>query len=43
MAIGPPGRRSEPLHLFPMVGALILAAFAGAALGLLWHAVTAGG
>ena len=38
MAIGPPGRRSEPLYVIPMAIALVLAAFAGAALGLIWHA-----
>ena len=42
MAIGPPGRKPDPIHLIPMVLALVLAAFLGAALGLLWHAWTGG-
>ena len=40
MAIGPPGRPREPLHVIPMALALALAAFAGGALGLIWHKVT---
>ena len=38
MALGPSGRRSEPLNLIAMSLALVLAAFLGAALGLIWHA-----
>jgi hypothetical protein len=38
MAIGPPGRKPDPINLIPMALALVLAAFLGAALGLLWHA-----
>ncbi|HYD23922.1 MAG TPA: hypothetical protein VEB68_03935 [Croceibacterium sp.] len=38
MALGGGGRRPEPLHVVPMALALVLAAFVGAALGLLWHA-----
>lgn len=38
MAIGPPGRKPESIHVLPMALALVLAAFLGAALGLLWHA-----
>ncbi|MEO6153547.1 MAG: hypothetical protein ABIT09_05060 [Croceibacterium sp.] len=43
MAIGTPGRRQEPIHALAMAAALIVAAFAGAALGLLWHAFGPGG
>ena len=38
MAIGPSGRKPEPIHMFLMAFALLLAAFLGAALGLLWQA-----
>ena len=38
MSLGPPGRRKEPLHVFWMAVALVLAAILGAALGLIWHA-----
>jgi hypothetical protein len=38
MALGPSGRRNEPLNVVWMAGALALAAFLGAALGLVWHA-----
>jgi len=37
MALGPSGRRNEPLHVIPMALALVLAAFLGAALGLIWQ------
>ena len=37
MALGPPGRPREPLHVIAMALALTLAAFAGGALGLIWH------
>lgn len=43
MPIGPSGRRREPLHVIPMALALVLAAFLGAAVGLLWHAAGFGG
>ena len=38
MALGPSGRRNEPLNVIAMALALVLAAFLGAALGLIWHA-----
>ena len=38
MAIGPPGRRPDPINVIPMALALLFAAFLGAALGLLWQA-----
>ena len=38
MALGPSGRRNEPLNVIPMALALVLAAFLGGALGLVWHA-----
>ena len=38
MALGPSGRRNEPLNVLLMAGALVLAAFLGAALGLVWNA-----
>ena len=38
MAIGPSGRKPEPINVIPMAMALALAAFVGAALGLLWQA-----
>lgn len=38
MPLGPSGRRNEPLNVLWMAGALVLAAFLGAALGLIWHA-----
>ena len=39
MALGPSGRRKEPLNVIGMAIALVLAAFVGAALGLAWHAL----
>lgn len=39
MALGPSGRRQEPLHVFAMAAALVLAAFLGGALGLIWDAI----
>jgi hypothetical protein len=39
MALGPSGRRKEPLNVIGMALALVLAAFLGAALGLVWHAL----
>ena len=38
MSLGPSGRRNEPLNVISMALALVLAAFLGAALGLIWHA-----
>ncbi len=38
MAMGTPGRKPEPLHVIRMALALVFAAVAGAALGLVWHA-----
>ncbi len=35
--LGSPGRRQEPLHVGWMALALVLAAFLGAALGLVWQ------
>lgn len=43
MAIGPPGRSREPLHVIPMALALALAAFAGGAMGLVWDKLTGAG
>lgn len=43
MPLGVPGRRKEPLYVIPMALALVLAAFLGGALGLLWDAVGFGG
>ena len=37
MPIGPSSRPQEPLHVFGMALALVLASFAGGALGLVWH------
>ncbi len=37
MALGQPGRRNEPLHVVPMALALVLAAFLGGAVGLVWQ------
>lgn len=38
MPLGPSGRKPEPLHVFWMALALVVAAFLGGALGLVWHA-----
>jgi len=43
MGLGPSGRRNDPLNVIAMALALVLAAFLGAALGLLWHASGLGG
>jgi len=43
MTLGSSGRRSDPLHVVPMALALVLAAFLGAALGLVWQSVGFGG
>jgi hypothetical protein len=37
MTLGPSGRNNDPLHVIPMALALVLAAFLGAALGLVWQ------
>ena len=37
MALGQASRRNEPLYVMPMALALVLAAFLGAALGLVWQ------
>lgn len=43
MALGPSGRKNEPLNVLAMAAALVLAAFLGGAMGLLWHASGFGG
>ena len=43
MPLGPSGRKPEPLHVFWMALALVVAAFLGGALGLVWHAAGFGG
>ena len=43
MALGPSGRKQEPLHVFWMALALVLAAALGGALGLVWQAAGFGG
>jgi hypothetical protein len=43
MSLGPSGRPREPLHVIAMALALLLAAFAGGALGLIWHKLTGDG
>ena len=43
MPLGQSGRRNEPLYVVPMALALVLAAFLGAALGLVWESVGLGG
>ena len=42
MALGPSGKRNEPLHVIAMALALTLAAFVGGALGLAWQALGLG-
>jgi hypothetical protein len=37
MPLSPSGRPREPLYVIAMALALALAAFAGGALGLVWH------
>jgi hypothetical protein len=37
MPLTPSGRPREPLHLITMALALAVAAFAGGALGIVWH------
>jgi len=43
VAISSPGRRQEPIHVLPMAAALVLAAFTGGALGLVWQSAGLGG
>lgn len=43
MPLGPSGRRNEPLNVIAMALALVLAAFLGAAAGLIWHGSGFGG
>ena len=43
MSLGPTNRRNEPLYVVPMALALVLAAFLGAALGLVWQSAGFGG
>ena len=43
MALGPSGRRSEPLYVVRMALALVCAAIVGAALGMIWDASGFGG
>ena len=43
MSLGSSGRRNDPLHVIPMALALVLAAFLGAALGLVWQSAGFGG
>lgn len=43
MPLSSPGRAQEPLHVVPMALALALAAFAGGALGLVWHVLSDNG
>ena len=37
MPLGVPGRPQEPLHVLAMAFALVIASFAGAAIGLVWQ------
>lgn len=39
MSLTPSGRPREPLHVITMALALAVAAFAGGALGIVWHKV----
>ena len=39
MSLTPSGRPREPLHVITMALALAAAAFAGGALGIVWHKV----
>ena len=43
MTLGSSGRRNEPLYVVPMALALVLAAFLGAAVGLVWQSAGFGG
>jgi len=42
VAISASGRRKEPIHVIPMALALLFAAFAGGALGLVWQSTGLG-
>ena len=37
MALGPSGKRDEPLYVIPMALALVLAAVLGGAAGVIWQ------
>jgi uncharacterized protein involved in exopolysaccharide biosynthesis len=41
LPLGLPVRPNEPIHVAWMALALVLAAFAGGAFGLIWHMLTA--
>jgi hypothetical protein len=43
MPLSPSGRPREPLYVIAMALALALAAFAGGALGLVWHKLAGDG
>ena len=43
MALGQASRRNDPLHVIPMALALVLAAFLGGAMGLVWQSAGFGG
>ena len=43
MALGPSGRRDEPLYVVPMALALVLAAALGGAAGVIWQWAGFGG
>ena len=43
MALGQASRRNDPLHVVPMALALVLAAFLGGAMGLVWQSAGFGG
>jgi hypothetical protein len=43
MTLGSPNRRNDPLHVGWMALALVLAAFLGAAVGLVWQSAGFGG
>jgi hypothetical protein len=43
VTLGSPNRRNEPLYVIAMTLALVLAAFLGAALGVVWQSAGLGG
>ena len=43
MTLGPASRRNDPLYVVPMALALVLAAFLGGAMGLVWQSAGFGG
>ena len=43
MSLGPPTKRNEPIHVIGMAFALVVAAFLGAAIGLIWQSAGLGG